>query len=116
MQTGESKMENPLSICEYLKENHTGRKNAVHSLELQRQFSIRESTLRRRINRLRQAGYPICSDKSGYYYAATKKEINDTARRLNALATGISNARTGMLFASVKEPNPVTVRISIKLE
>lgn len=105
-------MENPSSICEYLRENHRGRKNAVHSRELQRLFSVRGSTLRRNISRLRQIGYPICSDSRGYYYAESQKDINDTIFRLNSLVTGISNSRTGMLYASIK---PVQINISFNL-
>lgn len=109
-------MKNPTAICEYLRKNHSGKKNAVHSRELQRLFSVQGSTLRRNISLLRQAGYPICSDQNGYYYAENQKDINDTVLRLNSLVTGISNSRTGMLYASVKEPDSVTVQISIKLE
>ena len=39
-----------------------------------------------------------------------QKDINDTVLRLNSLVTGISNSRTGMLYASVKEPDSVTVQ------
>ena len=109
-------MENPTVICEYLKNNHTGKENAVHSKELQRVFSVQGSALRYNISLLRRLGYPICSDQNGYYYAKTQKEINSTILRLNSLVTGISNTRTGMLYASVKEPGAVTLNISIKLE
>ncbi len=109
-------MENPSAICEYLKKNHIGKDNAVHSRELQHLFCIQGSTLRRYVSLLRQAGYPICSDQNGYYYAENQKEINDTVLRLNTLVTGISNSRTGMLYASVREPDSIKIRISIKLE
>lgn len=109
-------MENPIAICDYLKKNHVGKENAVHSKELQNVFAIHGSTLRRNISLLRQAGYPICSDINGYYYAEKQKEINDTVLRLNSLVTGISNSRTGMLYASVKESESFTLKISIKLE
>jgi len=110
------RMEYPITICEYLKKNHVGKENAIHSKELQRVFSVHGSTLRRKISMLRQCGYPICSDVNGYYYAEKQKEINGTIRRLNSLVTGISNTRTGMLYASVKKPEAITLRISIKLE
>ncbi len=109
-------MENPTVICEYLKKNHAGKECAVHSKELQRVFSVHGSTLRRNISFLRKLGYPICSDVNGYYYAENQKEINHTILRLNSLVTGISNTRVGMLYASVKEPDTVTLKISIKLE
>ena len=57
-------------------------------------------------------GFPF----AGYYYAETQKEINDTVCRLNSLVLRISNARTGMLYASVMSDDPVMVNININLE
>ena len=73
-------------------------------------------TLRRKISSLRQDGHPICSDETGYYYAESQKEINATICRLNTLVTKISNARTGMLYASVLSDEPVSVSIRISLK
>lgn len=70
--------------------------------------------LRRKISALRQQGYPICSDDSGYYYADSQKEINQTVCRLNGLVTGVSNARTGLLFASLF-PAKVDLDITIRM-
>ncbi len=92
-------MDKKNAICEYLKKNHTGKDKAVFSAELERLFSVDGRTLRRKISSLRQDGYPICSDETGYYYADNQKEINDTVCRLNELVTKISNARTGLLYA-----------------
>ena len=72
-------------------------------------------TLRRKISRLRQDGYPICSDENGYYYAESQSEINATVCRLNMLVTKISNARTGMLHASLVDGG-LKVDISINFE
>ena len=104
------------AICNYLKKYHTGKENAVFSRELERLFSMDGRTLRRKISSLRQDGHPICSDETGYYYAESQKEINATICRLNTLVTKISNARTGMLYASVLSDEPVSVSIRISLK
>ena len=100
------------AICAYLKNSHTGKSRAIHSRDLQRLFSIDGRTLRRKISALRQDGYPICSDETGYYYADNQMEINNTVCRLNGLVTQISNARTGLLFAPIF-PVPVNVEITV---
>jgi hypothetical protein len=109
-------MDKRTAICNYLKKYHTGKENAVFSRELERLFSMDGRTLRRKISSLRQDGHPICSDETGYYYAESQKEINATICRLNTLVTKISNARTGMLYASVLSDNPVSVSIRISLK
>lgn len=62
-------MDKKTAICQYLKKYHTGGERAVYSRELQRLFSIDGRGLRRKINSLRQDGYPICSDERDYYYS-----------------------------------------------
>ena len=106
-------MDKRTAICNYLKKYHTGRDNAVYSRELDRLFSLDGRTLRRKISSLRQDGHPICSDETGYYYAENQREINATICRLNTLVTRISNARTGMLYASVTTDEPVSVSNNI---
>ena len=105
-------MDKKSAICMYLKNNHTGKSRAIHSRDLQRLFSIDGRTLRRKVSALRQDGYPICSDETGYYYADNQMEINNTVCRLNGLVTQISNARTGLLFAPIF-PVPVNVEITV---
>lgn len=87
------------AICEYLREHHTGRDRAVYSKELERLFGLDGRKIRRNISRLRQNGVPICSGDTGYFYAESQDEINDTVKRLNLLVTKVSNARTGLLYA-----------------
>ena len=109
-------MEKKTAICGFLEKHHTGREKAVSSKELERLFYLDGSSLRRYINRLRQDGNPICSDENGYYYAANQQEINATVRRLNGMVTHISNARNGLLYASVMLPDNVSVQININME
>ena len=101
-------------ILECLKKYHTGKRNAVHSAELQRLFSLDDRAVRRKISALRKEGYPICSGDVGYYYAENKKEINSTVSRLNELMTGVSDARTGLLFSNFQEP-VMTIEVKVKV-
>ena len=102
-----------MDLLEYLEKNHKGKGKAVHSYTLERLFQIDGRTLRRRISKLRQAGHPICSDASGYYYADNQNEINRTVSRLNTLVMRISNARTGLMYSKPK--NPKKIEIVVKL-
>jgi hypothetical protein len=68
-------------------------------------FCLTEEIFAARSVLLRQDGFPICSDETGYYYADNQKEINTTVCRLNELVTKVSNARTGLLFASILGEN-----------
>ena len=99
----------------YLKEYHKGKENAIHSKELQRIFATDGRDIRRKVSSLRQDGVPICSDEDGYYYADNQQEINKTVCRLNGMVTGVSNARTGLLFASLF-PATINVDVTICLE
>jgi hypothetical protein len=108
-------MDKKAAICEYLRENHVGKDNAIHSKELEALFVLNGRNIRRKVSSLRQDGFPICSDESGYYYADSQKEINNTVSRLNELVTKVSNARTGLLFASVLENAEQTIEVTIRL-
>ena len=105
-------MDKKSTICAYLKEHHTGKSRAILSRDLQRLFSIDGRNLRRKISALRQDGYPICSDETGYFYADNQQEINQTVFRLNGMLTKVSNARTGLLHASI-QPTPITIEITV---
>ena len=101
-------------ICNYLKKNHAGVEKAVFSAELERLFSMNGRSIRRVVSSLRKDGHPICSNCRGYYYAKTQDEVNDTVSRLNEFVTGISNSRTGLLYAKV-EPDLPVVEITIRI-
>ena len=108
-------MDKKKAICEYLRKNHIGKGNAIHSKELEKLFLLDGRNIRRKISAMRQDGFPICSDETGYYYADNQKEINTTVCRLNELVTKVSNARTGLLFASILGENAQTVEVTIKV-
>lgn len=102
------------AICKLLQIYHVGKENAVHSKVLERKLGLNGRTIRRIISSLRQEGFPICSDESGYYFADTQQEINKTVSRLNELVTKISNARTGLLFSTPFEEANAIVEFTIK--
>ena len=107
-------MDKKNEVRDYLKNNHTGEDKAVFSSELEQLFSLDGRSIRRIISELRKEGCPICSDQKGYYYAQTQQDINRTISRLNELVTGVSNSRTGLLFARVSQGQPqieITIRI-----
>ena len=102
-------------ILNYLKVSHRGEEQAVSSKELEQLFSLEGRSVRRIISALRQEGHPICSSQKGYYYAASQQEINETIARLNEFVTGISNSRTGLLFAKDSQNYP-TIEITIRIK
>ena len=114
MKNGQS-LNKRTAICEYLRRNHVGKANAVHSKELEALFGLSGRSLRTIIGQLRQDGVPVCSDGTGYYYADNQKEINATVRRLNEFVTNVSNARTGLLYSTVLTGEGVTVEINISM-
>ena len=102
-------------VKEYLSKNHKGKRNAVHSKELEQHFLMTGRSLRRMISALRMDGEPICSDETGYYYADSQNEINKTVGRLNCFVIGISNARTGLLYSTVMKSEGINLEITIRV-
>ena len=109
-------MDKSTALYVYLKKYHTGKERAVPSKKLERLFSLSGRNLRRKINRLRQDGVPICSDQNGYYFAANQEEVNSTVFRLNGLVTKISNARTGLLYSSLLGELPIPIEVTILVD
>ena len=99
-------------LCEYLKQNHTGKENAVFSKELEQRFSLSDRSLRRMISALRKEGRPICSGCSGYYLGSNQKEVAGTASWLNELASGIADAQDNMEKIDL-EPKKEGVKIIV---
>ncbi|MBQ3424648.1 MAG: HTH domain-containing protein [Eubacterium sp.] len=112
---GDCAMNQKTDVLNYLKGNHRGEEQAVSSKELEQLFSLEGRSVRRIISALRQEGHPICSSQKGYYYAASQQEINETIARLNEFVTGISNSRTGLLFAKASQNYP-TIEITIRVK
>ncbi len=89
-------------LLRYLKEAHTGRTRQITGAELGKRLSLSDTELRKRVNRLRQKGVPVCSDRSGYFYAANAAEIYATIRQLERMVGGLMAAMEGLERAMEK--------------
>ena len=85
------------ALCEHLKKYHRGQESAASSKELVAAFHVKGTELRRAINRLRCNGQPICSDATGYFYAARQSEIRATVAQLTGRISKIAAAKNGLL-------------------
>ena len=85
------------ALCEYLKKYRCGQESAASSKELEAAFHIKGTELRRAVNRLRCDGYPICSDTTGYFYAARQSEVRATVAQLTGRISKIAAATKGLL-------------------
>lgn len=83
-------------LLAYLKGACVGRKYRVSGAELERTLHISGTDLRKLVNHLRQKRWPICSDRSGYFYAATAGEVYATIRQLRRMADGLEAAIHGL--------------------
>ena len=85
------------ALCEHLTQFHGGQESAASSRELEAAFHVKGTELRRAVNRLRCNGSPICSDATGYFYAARPSEIKATVAQLTGRITKISAAAKGLM-------------------
>jgi hypothetical protein len=60
------------------------------------QLQITNRELRSAVNELRCGGHPICSDESGYYYAADEAELSASIRQLGSRISRIAMAKRGL--------------------
>ena len=80
----------------YLKHFCFGREHQIGSRELVRQHGIRESDLRKKVNRLRRKAVPIASSREGYFYASNAAELYSTIRQLKEMRAGLDAAICGL--------------------
>ena len=85
------------ALCEHLKKYHQGQESAASSKELEAAFHVKGTELRRAVNRLRCDGHPICSDATGYIYAARQSEVRATVAQLTGRISKIAAATKGLL-------------------
>ena len=76
---------------------HQGQESAASSKELEAAFHVKGTELRRAVNRLRCNGHPICSDATGYFYAARQSEVRATVAQLTGRISKIAAATKGLL-------------------
>ena len=80
----------------YLEKFHCGEENAVSAADIRKSFGLNPRQIRFIVSNLRIAGEPICSGKTGYYFASCKSEVVKTQNLMFAQAASLMDAATGM--------------------
>ena len=80
---------NDEELRDYLKRFYFGREHLICSRDLVRQKNLRESDLRKKVNRLRRKAVPIASSREGYFYASNAAELYSTIRQLKEMRAGL---------------------------
>jgi len=84
------------TIEKILSENHVGKNRAIISSELEALTNLSGSQIREEVNKLRTAGVPICSGRTGYYLASTQEELDRTVVQLKSRVSQIRKAIKGL--------------------
>lgn len=81
----------------YMKTHCRGKENAVKSPELEIIFHMKGTEIRKTVNNSRRRGFPICSGRTGYYYATTAEDLQKTVANLDGRIRKIEAAKEGLL-------------------
>ena len=81
----------------HLKEVCLGLSLAVSGRELEQALKIRDSDLRKMVNRMRKNGELIGSCQEGYFYIETFGEAQITLRHLEQMIRGLEATKQGLL-------------------
>lgn len=84
------------TLLSYLKKHHNGADKAASSGVLEAAFAVTGREIRTAVNALRTGGEPICSDETGYYYAATEQELRHSILQLESRIGQIERAKRGL--------------------
>ena len=79
-----------------MKDEHTGKENAIKSKTLESLFRCKGKEIRHMVNELRCLGVPICSCSHGYFYSTCPADIRETINHLAGRANKIIAAHDGM--------------------
>lgn len=85
-------------------------KAPVTSRDLERKFQISGAQIRQTVNDLRTKGYPIGSDKRGYYYCHSRSELQPTLNHLKHRAKSL-----GMVYRSLGRVFPKTMPLFLEV-
>lgn len=85
-----------MTFEKYMKNEHTGRDNAIKSKALESIFHCKGIEIRQMVNELRCHGVPICSCNQGYYYSTRTADVRETIKHLEGRASKIKAAQDGM--------------------
>ena len=87
---------NDEELRDYLKRFCFGREHLICSRDLVRQKNLRESDLRKKVNRLRRKAVSIASSREGYFCASNAAELYSTIRQLKEMRAGLDAAICGL--------------------
>lgn len=73
--------------------------NPVSNNEIALALNLSDVNIRKKINKARCSGFPICSCDKGYYYSYDKAEILRTIQSLMHRTIAVENAVNGLLAA-----------------
>ncbi len=83
-------------FLERFKANHTGRDNAAKGKYLTARGEKETQLI---MQRLREAGYPICACQKGYYYSEDPDDIKNSLEAYEQKIRAMDKVRLGMLEA-----------------
>lgn len=89
------------NFAEHLRIYHLGKENSVTTRNLK--HIAKGVEIREWVNRLRQAGVPICSGRNGYYYAKDSTEMKQTLNFLESHIRQAKKALDGLLDTYYEE-------------
>lgn len=89
----------------YMKDEHTGKENAIKSKTLESLFRCKGKEIRHMVNELRCLGVPICSCSQGYFYSTCPSDIRETINHLAGRANKIKAAHDGLGKSLPQEVN-----------
>ena len=90
-----------MDLAFYLMRYAKGKEKVINSGHLFERYGP-SSMIRRRVHKLRLAGYPICSNTSGYYWANTAEELEETYKFLVSYITELQQVAIGVLDSYIE--------------
>ncbi len=100
----EAEKKTAVSIFNNIKKNYVGKNNACKSSKIVEAYRnagkpLTDVRIRKMMNFLRSFDFPICSSANGYFYPATKQELEETifsleqrVRQQNISITGLKRS------------------------
>jgi hypothetical protein len=85
------------NFLDYFKAAHTGKENAIKGKDLSP--NRKEKEIQLIMQRLREAGYPICACQQGYYYSENPDDIKKSLEAYRTKISAMDKVAYGMLKA-----------------
>jgi hypothetical protein len=91
-----------MDLAFYLMRYAKGKEKVTNSGYLFERYGP-SSMIRRRVHKLRLAGYPICSNTNGYYWADTSDELAETYMFLKSYIDELNQVAAGILDCYIEK-------------